>query len=62
MDAKPLPTSRNPSGQNPNLDIRKLAIKMRTVASTTLSVAMVPLSTGQEPPTQIPSVTRLAEW
>jgi hypothetical protein len=62
MDAKPLGSSPNPTGQDQNLGIRKLAIHLKGVTSTRLSVVMVPLAVGQEPPTQMPAVVPLKEW
>jgi hypothetical protein len=62
LDAKPLPSSPNPPGQTPNSGVKKLAVHLSGVTSTILSVVMVPLSTGQEPPSQVPSVIPLAQW
>lgn len=52
MDAKPLPTSPNPSEQNANTGIRKLAIHLSGVTSLSLAVEMVPLQKGESPPAQ----------
>jgi hypothetical protein len=40
MDAKPLPTSPNPLGQNPNNGIRKLAVHLSQTASMQLIVLL----------------------
>ncbi len=60
MDAKPLPTSPNPSGQNPNAGIRKLAVTADPARHFRLSVLLEPLPTGQ--PADPPVVTPLAGW
>lgn len=44
MDAVPLPSSPNPSGQNANSGYKKLAIHLTQVTNTTLAVWFVPLS------------------
>jgi hypothetical protein len=65
MDAKPLSSSPNPEGQDPNMGIRKLAIHMSDLPSLilfTLSVTMIPLTSSQEPPAETPALTRLANW
>jgi hypothetical protein len=61
MDARPLPSSPNPSGQTPNIGIQKLAVHMNRVAATTLNVLMVPLRVGEEPP-EPPNVQPLTQW
>jgi len=62
MDPKPLPSSPNPRGQDPNQGVKKLAIHLNGATSTRLSVVIVPLNVGQEPPTQLPAVAPLDEW
>jgi hypothetical protein len=65
MDAKPLPSSPNPIGQDQNQGIQKLAIHINDLPPSvpfTLSVAMIPLTLSQEPPTEPPPVTPLAKW
>lgn len=62
MDATPLPSSPNPSGQNPNTSLRKLAIYLPAVTQTTLAVYAVPLSAGEAPPASLPAVTPIADW
>ncbi|MFD0867686.1 Ig-like domain-containing protein [Paenibacillus residui] len=62
MPAEPLPTSPNPSGQNPNIGVRKLAIHMEGVLNTTISVWMVPLMPGEPLPQQAPAVVPLDQW
>ncbi|MGI6165786.1 MAG: heparinase II/III domain-containing protein [Limnochordia bacterium] len=61
MDAKPLSSSPNPSGQNPNQGIRKLAIKVSGVKKLRLTVLLTPLSEG-ESIGQVPEVLPLAQW
>ncbi|MHB8900570.1 MAG: heparinase II/III domain-containing protein, partial [Thermoguttaceae bacterium] len=62
MDAKPLPISPNPAEQNPNSGIRKLAIHLAGATSVGLTVAMVPLKEGENPPARMPEVKPLAQW
>lgn len=60
-EAEPLPTSPNPSGQNPNDGIRKLVVTGDPARHFRLSVLLEPLSTGRQP-TDPPAVTPLAGW
>jgi hypothetical protein len=62
IDAKPLPSSPNPSQQNANAGVRKLAIHLRDVTSLRLIVEMVPLRDGESLPAQGAMVKPLAEW
>jgi hypothetical protein len=62
LDARPLPTSPNPSEQNANRGVRKLAIHLTGVTSLGLTVEMVPLREGEKPPAQAAKVKPLAEW
>jgi autotransporter-associated beta strand protein len=64
-DATPLPSSPNPQTdpqQNPNTGYKKLAINLSGVTNTTLAVWMVPLETGENPPTTLPAITPLSSW
>jgi len=61
MDARPLPTSPDPAGQNPNKGFRKLAVNLREVKSATVSVALLPLRKGEEP-RELPSPSSLDSW
>ena len=64
MDAKPLPSSPNPAGQNSNYGIRKIAIHLPDTGPNpfTLAVAMVPLKPDDPIPTTPPPITPLANW
>ena len=62
MDAVPLPTSPNPTGQNANTGHKKLAINLTNVTNTTLAVWFVPLSTGEAIPATLPAITALNMW
>lgn len=64
LDAKPLPSSPNPTGQAPNSGARKLAINIPNtgLSPLTISVLMAPLRPEEQPPTQLPPVTPLANW
>ncbi len=61
MDARPLPTSPDPAGQNPNKGVRKLAVNLREVKSARVSVALLPLRKGEEP-RELPSPSPLDSW
>lgn len=61
-EAVPLATSPNPSGQTPNLGVKKLTIHMEEVLRSTISVWMVPLMPGDPLPMQTPQVTPLSAW
>jgi hypothetical protein len=61
-DAKPLPDSPNPSEQNANAGIRKLAIHLPQVTTLRLAVRMVPLKEGEEPPPAVAEFKPLAAW
>ena len=60
--AVPLPTSPNPSQNNPNTTYSKLAINLTGVTSTTLAVWFVPLAPGENPPATLPTITALNTW
>jgi hypothetical protein len=62
MDAKPLPSSPDPQGQNKNAGVRKLVIKFDDVDKLRLCVALIPLRKGQKPPAKLPPVKALDEW
>jgi autotransporter-associated beta strand protein len=62
MEALPLPTSPNPSGQTGTSGVCKLAIRSTGVTSERLSVWMVPLTSGQAAPTTAPTIAPLASW
>ncbi len=62
MAASPLPTSPNPSGQNPNVEYRKLAIELSDVTNVQISVLLLPLSAQENPPSTLPTVIPLADW
>ena len=62
MAATPLPTSPNPSGQNPNTGYQKIYINLPTgVGTTTVTVSMAPYIDGNMPATP-PAVTPLSGW
>ncbi len=62
MDARPLPTSPDPTNQNLNTNFQKLAIHLTGVTNTTIAVWFVPLAPGQNPPMVSPALTPLAQW
>ena len=61
MPAKPLPTSPNPAGQNPNNGIQKLAVHLEDVTDVRLAVQFVPLE-GNRFALLSPRVLPLDEW
>ena len=62
MDAKPLPSSPHPSGQDPNYGVQKLAVHLRLTMPTTVSILLYPLQPDQQPPTQLPALNPLSRW
>ncbi|HEX6972587.1 MAG TPA: heparinase II/III family protein, partial [Limnochordia bacterium] len=61
MEARPLPTSPDPAGQNPNSEVRKLAIRLDDVTKTTLAVQLVPLADEAFAPVP-PELIPLEAW
>ncbi len=61
MDARPLPTSPDPKGQNPNKGIRKLAVNLKGVSSVRLSIAFLPHRRGEEQK-ELPRSLPFDEW
>ena len=62
MPAEPLASSPQPSGQTPNLGVKKLTIHMDDMLRGTISVWMVPLMPGEPLPQQAPLPLPLAQW
>jgi autotransporter-associated beta strand protein len=62
MDAVPLPSSPNPTGQNANTGHKKLAIQLTNVTDTTLAVWFVPLASGEAIPAELPVLVPLNTW
>jgi hypothetical protein len=62
MDAKPLPTSPNPTGQNENKGVRKLSIHLPGVTSTRIAVLLVPLRENEFLPSQTLAIRPLERW
>lgn len=62
MEAKPLPVSPNPMGQNPNKGIQKLAIHLNAISSTTLSVVFVRDSSNGKNKVDWPQPFSLDNW
>ncbi|MCS7254176.1 MAG: heparinase II/III family protein [Armatimonadota bacterium] len=62
MEAKPLPSSPDPKGQNPNAGVRKLAIRFSGIKELHCCVILIPLRKSQEPPKDMPSVEALNKW
>lgn len=60
MDARPLPTSPNPKGQNPNKGIRKLAVNLKGISSARLSIVLQPITEGATE--KLPPLLPLDEW
>ncbi len=60
LDAKPLPTSPNPTGQHENKGISRLTIELNDVTTTRLRVLLTPLS-GPETPAA-PEEKALSDW
>lgn len=60
MDARPLPTSPDPSGQNPNKGIRKLALSLKGIRSAQIIVVLTP--SQERSPTPFPTPLPLSAW
>ncbi|MDF2651327.1 MAG: type protein [Paenibacillus sp.] len=62
MDARPLPASPDPAGQNMNSGIRKLAIHLTGVTDATIAVFIVPLAGSATTPGVLPAIEPLSDW
>ena len=62
MPAEPLPNSPNPEGQLENRGVEKLAIEIKQVDNTILSVLLFPLKDKQNLPKKFPKVTKISQW
>jgi hypothetical protein len=62
MDARPLPSSPNPKGQDENKGVRKLSIHLPGVSSTRIAVLLVPLRENEFLPTQTVAIRPLERW
>jgi hypothetical protein len=61
MDAKPLPSSPNPIGQNENKGIKKIALNFKNIDNLKISVILIPLIDNKKT-FKIPSLKLLEEW
>jgi len=62
MKAEPLSTSLKVSGATSNSGYSKLAIHLTNTKNTTISVACIPLKSGQSKPSWTPTVKSLSSW
>lgn len=62
MNAESLPTTPVVSNQTDNSEYRKLAIHLTNTQDATISVACIPLKTGETQPAWKPSVKEISEW
>ena len=62
MEAKPLPTSPNPDGQNPNKGYQKLAIHMTDVSSLNLSVIFNCYDGDYDPDSYSREFVPISQW
>ncbi|MCK4873405.1 MAG: heparinase II/III family protein [Phycisphaerales bacterium] len=62
MDARPLPTSPNPDGQNGNAGVRKLTIHLTDVEQLKLAVLFTPLRNDATELPRKPELKPLSEW
>ncbi|MCS7265423.1 MAG: heparinase II/III family protein [Armatimonadetes bacterium] len=60
MDARPLPTSPDPKGQNPNKGVRKLAVNLKGISSVRLSVMLQPVTETKAE--KLPPLIPLDKW
>ncbi|HNQ89475.1 MAG TPA: heparinase II/III family protein [Verrucomicrobiota bacterium] len=61
LDARPLPSSPQPEGQNANRGVQKLAVHLPAVRRTRVAVQFTPL-TEADPTAPTPVIRPLAEW
>lgn len=62
MDARPLPTSPDPAGQNMNTGFRKLAVHLTGVTNVSLAVYLVPLEGTETSLGVLPALIPLEDW
>ena len=62
METKPLSTSPQYEGQKSNDGYRKLAIHLKNVKQTDITVAMYPLAPGEEIPENMTEIGNIDEW
>jgi hypothetical protein len=62
MDARPLPTSPNPSEQAKNDGVRKLVIHLSGVKDARLAVLLAPLREGEQAPRTDLKLVTLRDW
>ncbi|HOK56252.1 MAG TPA: heparinase II/III family protein [bacterium] len=62
MDAKPLSSSPNPTGQNENKGIKKIALNFKNTDNLRISVILVPLKPGNKFSPFTPSLIPLNDW
>lgn len=62
MDAIPLSTSKNVPNATSNNGYTKLAIHLTNTKDATISVACIPLKSGESAPSWTPSVRKISEW
>ncbi|MDY7108059.1 MAG: heparinase II/III family protein [Planctomycetota bacterium] len=61
-EARPLPSSPRPEGQNANRGVRKLAIHLKGVPEARIAVVLTPWRENVRPRDKVTEVTPLAEW
>ncbi len=61
-DARPLPTSPDPPGQDVNAGISKLSMHFENISQLSLAVAFIPLLPGQNSPPQVMTVYPISTW
>ena len=62
MKAEPLPTSKYVPNATSNKEYQKLAIHLTNTKETTISVACIPLKSGETAPSWTPSLKPISEW
>ena len=62
MDATPLPASPNPDIQNPNKDVKKLAVHLPETKDVTIAALFVPAYPFERQPDTMPDVVPLNAW
>ena len=62
MNAEPLSSSPNPKGQEKNIDLKKLTIKLEKIKNEKITVLFVPLEKGEKVPRTISKVKNISSF
>ena len=62
MNAEPLPSSPNPEGQEKNLSLKKLTIRLEKINNERLAVLFVPLNKNHNSHNKLPKIKSFSKW